>query len=243
VRRELALTAETSINTAWYRVVAGSQIAVKGLKIRCPKGRAGSTPALGTNHFNNLQLIIFRLWTMRIGVNSVAHRILVRFLKQNRKTHQFILAPSREIAMTMTIEGIPITKGTRPVGITVLCIFFMAATAITLIASISLLCPGGFLEPIWQLNPRGRAGLGTVGVWAVVLLLVVGCACAVAAIGLWRGASWGYAVAIIVLSVNLLGDLVNAISGLEPRAAIGIPIVIGMLAYLMSQRVRRFFRP
>jgi hypothetical protein len=32
------LTAETSINTAWYRVAAGSQMAVKGLKIRCPKG-------------------------------------------------------------------------------------------------------------------------------------------------------------------------------------------------------------
>ena len=26
-----------------------------GLKIRCPQGRAGSTPALGTNHLNSLQ--------------------------------------------------------------------------------------------------------------------------------------------------------------------------------------------
>lgn len=145
--------------------------------------------------------------------------------------------------MTMTIEGMPIIKRTRPVGITVLSIFFIAATAITLVASLSLLFPSGFLEPIWQLNPRGRAGLSSIGVWAVVLLLVVGCACAVAAIGLWRGASWGYTVAIIVLSVNLLGDLVNTMSGLEPRAAIGIPIVIGMLVYLTSQKVRLFFRP
>jgi hypothetical protein len=45
------LTAETSINTAWYHVAAGSEVAVKGLKIRCPKGRAGSTPALGTIPF------------------------------------------------------------------------------------------------------------------------------------------------------------------------------------------------
>jgi hypothetical protein len=36
------------MNTAWYRVVACSRMALKGLKIRCPKGRAGSTPALGT---------------------------------------------------------------------------------------------------------------------------------------------------------------------------------------------------
>ena len=47
----LALTAETSIKTAWYHVVEGGESMVKGLKIRCPKGRAGSTPALGTIPF------------------------------------------------------------------------------------------------------------------------------------------------------------------------------------------------
>jgi len=82
--------------------------------------------------------------------------------------------------IAMTEEEKESINETRPVGITVLSIFFMAATAITLVASISLLFPGGFLEPIWQLNPRGRAGLAAIGVWGVVLLLVVGCACAVA---------------------------------------------------------------
>ena len=43
----LLLMAETSINTAWYHVAAASKV----LKIRCPKGRAGSTPALGTTTF------------------------------------------------------------------------------------------------------------------------------------------------------------------------------------------------
>ena len=131
---------------------------------------------------------------------------------------------------------------TRPVGVTALSIFFIAATAITVVASISLLFPDSFLEPMWRVNPRGREGLGAIGVWAVVLFFVVGSACALAAIGLWRGIRWGYAMAIIVLSINLLGDLFNVISGTEPRAAIGIPIVIVILVYLMSQRVRVFFR-
>ena len=134
-------------------------------------------------------------------------------------------------------------KRDRPIGITALSIFFAAATAITLIASISLLLPGGFLEPIWRLNPRGRAGLGAIGVWAVVLFVVVGCACAVAAIGLWRGARWGYVVALIVLSINLLADIINVVSGIEPRAAIGIPIVILLLLYLRKESVRQFFDP
>lgn len=130
----------------------------------------------------------------------------------------------------------------RPIGVTALSIFFMTATAITVVAAISLLLPNGFLEPIWRLNPRGRAGLGAIGAWAVVLFVVVGCACAVAAIGLWRGARWGYVAAIIVLSINLLADIINVVSRIEPGAAIGIPIVILILAYLTRQRVRHFFR-
>lgn len=133
-------------------------------------------------------------------------------------------------------------KRNRPIGVTALSIFFMTATAITVVAAISLLLPNGFLEPIWRLNPRGRAGLGAIGAWAVVLFVVVGCACAVAAIGLWRGARWGYVAAIIVLSINLLADIINVVSRIEPRAAIGIPIVILILAYMTSQRVRHFFR-
>jgi Predicted membrane protein (DUF2127) len=131
---------------------------------------------------------------------------------------------------------------TRPIGVTTLSIFFMAATIITFVASISLLFPIGFLEPLWRINPRGHAGLVSIGVWAVVLLLVVGCACLAAAIGLWRAKRWGYVLAIIVLSINLLGDIANVVSGQEPRAVVGIPIVIAILFYLNRRNVRSYFR-
>jgi hypothetical protein len=130
----------------------------------------------------------------------------------------------------------------RPLGITALSIFFFAATVITLVAAVSLLFPNGFLEPIWKLNPRGRAGLGAIGIWAVVLFSVVCLACAVAAVGLWRGKRYGLATAITILTINSLGDLFNVISGTEPRAIIGIPIVIMILAYLLTAKSRRFFR-
>jgi hypothetical protein len=123
-----------------------------------------------------------------------------------------------------------------------LSIFFFAATGITLVAAISLLFPNGLLEPIWKLNPRARVGLGAIGIWAVLLLFVVGLACATAAIGLWRGARWGYVIAIAILTINSFADVLNVISGNEPRAIIGIPIVILIVAYLLSRKVRRFFR-
>ena len=131
---------------------------------------------------------------------------------------------------------------TRPLGVTALSIFFLVATVITIFAAISLTFPNGFLEPIWKLNPRGRAGLGAIGMWAVLLFSGVGTACAVAAIGLWRGRWWGYYTATTVLAINFSGDLFNVISGTEPRAAIGIPIVVLIIVYLSRPRVRLFFR-
>jgi uncharacterized membrane protein (DUF2068 family) len=80
-----------------------------------------------------------------------------------------------------------------------------------------------------------------MGVWAVVLMGAVCAACALAAMGLWRGARWGYWLAVFLLAINLLGDILNVFLGTEPRAVIGIPIALAILAFLMSRRVRRFF--
>jgi uncharacterized membrane protein (DUF2068 family) len=136
----------------------------------------------------------------------------------------------------------PHARKTRPVGVSVLSIFFLAATLITTLAAISLLFPNGLLEPIWKLNPRGRTGLSAIGFWAVLLFVAVAIGCAVAAVGLWQGRRWGYFAAIAILSINFLGDLYNVISGAEPRAAIGIPIVTVILVYLLRRKVRLYFR-
>ena len=129
----------------------------------------------------------------------------------------------------------------HPIGITALSIFFLFGAAASFIAFVSLLFPGSFLEPIWRLNPRAREGFASIGVWAVVLMCAVSVACASASRGLWRGARWGYWLAVALLCINLLGDIANVVLGIEPRAAVGIPIALAILAFLMSRRVRRFF--
>lgn len=130
---------------------------------------------------------------------------------------------------------------TRPIGITALGIFFLFGAVASFVSSVSLLFPGSFLEPMWRLNPRAREGFAGIGVWAVVLMCAVCVSCASASAGLWRGARWGYWLALILLTANLLGDIANVITGAEPRAAVGIPIVLAILAYLRSRRVRSFF--
>jgi hypothetical protein len=130
---------------------------------------------------------------------------------------------------------------TRPIGVTALSIFFLFGAAASFLSFVSLLFPGSFLEPMWQLNPRARENFTSMGMWAIVLMSAVCVACVSAAVGLWRGTRWGYWLAVALLAINLLGDIANVVLGTEPKAAIGIPIVLAILAFLMSRRVRRFF--
>ena len=92
---------------------------------------------------------------------------------------------------------------------------------------------------MWRLNPRAREGFASMGPWSVVLMAVVSLACGLSAAGLWKGARWGWRLALAVLAVNILGDATNSLLRNDPRTAIGIPIGGAMMAYLWSRR--RFF--
>lgn len=135
-----------------------------------------------------------------------------------------------------------ITKNSKRLpGIVALAVFFFAGSFISFTAGLSLLMPGDFLEPLWRLNPRGHDGLVRIGLWAVLLLFTASASCLVAAIGLWRGARWGHKIALVLIAVNLLSDILNAVSGNEPRTIIGVPVALAIMIYLMSGRVKRYF--
>jgi hypothetical protein len=129
----------------------------------------------------------------------------------------------------------------RPSGITALSAFFAFGTLASGISVLSLLTPGGPLEPVWRLNPRAHEGFSSMGLWAPCLLAAVCAACAASAYGFFRGRRWGYRLGIALLVVNGAGDLVNAVLRIQPRAVIGVPIVALLLWYLSSAGVRSFF--
>ncbi|MBK8316528.1 MAG: hypothetical protein IPL01_21915 [Acidobacteria bacterium] len=131
--------------------------------------------------------------------------------------------------------------GLRPAGITALSVFFAVGAVISFTSSASLFFPGSFLEPMWRLNPRALEAFHSMGGWAIVMLCTVCAGCAFAAVGLWRGVRWGYRLAVGILVINLTGDIANVVLGTEPRAAIGIPIVLLILAFLLTRRVKSFF--
>jgi hypothetical protein len=129
----------------------------------------------------------------------------------------------------------------RPFGVIALVLLFAIGTCASFLSAVSLIFPGSFLEPIWDLNPHARAGFSRVGPWAIVLMISVCIACLFTTIGLWLGRRWGYWLAVVMLVVNLCGAVINVITGTEPRAIIGIPIVGVILAYLLRKRTKYHF--
>ncbi len=119
--------------------------------------------------------------------------------------------------------------------------FFFAFGAIMCALTIFLLVrPGTALDSLWRLNPAARLGFQSIGPWALALMLIVGIACAGAAIGLGTSTSWGAPLAVIILCLNALGDLLNAFVRQDYRALIGLPIVGFMIWWLTRSRSLQF---
>jgi hypothetical protein len=95
-----------------------------------------------------------------------------------------------------------------------------------------LLFPGTAFDSLWRVNPEAHSAFQSFGGWAIFLMLGVGLGCAIAAIGLWSGTRWGVRLALVILSVNILGDLINVFVRHDYRALIGLPVGGAMIFYL-----------
>jgi hypothetical protein len=113
--------------------------------------------------------------------------------------------------------------------------FFAFGTTMCALTIALLLFPGTRLDSLWRLNPDAHLAFQSIGKLALLIMLLAGTGCALAAIGLWRGTTWGIWTAIIVLSANIIGDLVNALVRHDYRALIGLPIAGAMIYYLSRQ--------
>lgn len=127
-------------------------------------------------------------------------------------------------------------QGRKPIGIVLLIVFFAAGALICSLVMLALAFPGSVLESIWRLRPDARTEFQEFGTWSIALMATVGAACGLAAFGLARGAEWGRQIAIGVLTVNLVGDMFNAVFRHDVRTLIGLPIGGLMIWYLARRR-------
>lgn len=120
--------------------------------------------------------------------------------------------------------------------IKLLALFFAFGTTMCALTIVLLLFPGTTLDSLWHLNPDAHLAFQSIGRWSVLLMAMVGIGCALAAIGLWIRALWGIRLALTILSLNIMGDLFNALVRHDYRALIGIPIGGAMIFYLARYR-------
>ncbi|HVF70520.1 MAG TPA: hypothetical protein VM940_02830 [Chthoniobacterales bacterium] len=129
-----------------------------------------------------------------------------------------------------------IAHRSRPNPVLLLFVIFFAGGALICIAvMLALAFPGGPLEPMWLLKPEAQTEFQDFGTWSIALMAVVGAACGLAAFGLARRAEWGRRLALCILTVNLIGDLMNAVFRGDLRTLIGLPIGGVMIWYLSSE--------
>ena len=69
--------------------------------------------------------------------------------------------------------------------------FFAFGAIMCLLTIVLLLFPGTALDALWSMNPDAHQAFQSIAGTAILIMLVVGTACAFAAVGLWRSARWG----------------------------------------------------
>ena len=114
--------------------------------------------------------------------------------------------------------------------------FFAFGATMCTLTIVLLIFPGSAVDSLWRLNPEARLAFQSLGNAAILLMFVVGTGCVFAAIGLWQKSLWGIRIALVILSLNIIGDLFNALVRHDYRALIGLPIGGAMIFYLARYR-------
>ncbi len=128
-------------------------------------------------------------------------------------------------------------------GLSVVTLFLVFAALMAAFMGTLLLFPGKLLEFLWHLNPEGRAAFQSLGRLSSLLLFVVGAIASGAAMGIRQRRMWGWRLAVLLFSVNAVGDTSGMLFGGKMwRGASGLLISGLFLWYLTRNGVRRQFR-
>ena len=126
-------------------------------------------------------------------------------------------------------------------GLTAMAVALVFGSTMATLAGITLLFPGSFLDPVWRLNPDAGEQLRQLGRGIGIAFLGLGAAMIAATIGWIRRRFWGWALAVIIIVSQVLGDLVKALRGEFLKGAVGVVIAGALLLYLLRPKVRAGF--
>lgn len=128
-----------------------------------------------------------------------------------------------------------------PRGLTAMGVFLFFGATMAAFAGITLAWPGTPLDKIWALNPNAYRQMAPLGRGVGVLFLLLSAVMSIAAAGWLQRKLWGWWLAVIIISTQVAGDLVNFVRGDTLRGGTGFVIAGALLLYLLSRKVRTEF--
>jgi len=120
-------------------------------------------------------------------------------------------------------------------------IFLFFGAVMASFAATTLLWPGTPLDRLWTFNRTAYEQLGTLGKAAGILFLLLGATLTLAGIGWFRHRLWGLRLAIVILVMQVLGDLANCVRRDMLHGGVGVVVASAMLFFLLRPGTKAFF--
>jgi hypothetical protein len=131
--------------------------------------------------------------------------------------------------------------GPKPSGFTAIGIFLFFGAVMASLAAATLLWRGTALDRVWVFNPTAYKQLAPLGRVVGILFFVLSVALIAAGIGWFRRRLWGWRLAVVIISTQVLGDVVNCVRGDWLRGGTGVIIAGALLLFLLQPRTRTTF--
>lgn len=126
-------------------------------------------------------------------------------------------------------------------GLTAVGVFLFFGALMALLAAVTLLRPGTLLDQAWQLNPVAYALLFPRRLMFGPMFAVLSFALLCTGFGWFRRRRWGWRLAVIIIAIQVAGDLANLLRGDLLRGAAGFLIASALLFYLLRPGIRSAF--
>jgi hypothetical protein len=126
-------------------------------------------------------------------------------------------------------------------GFTAMGIFLFFGASMASLAAATLLWRGTALDRLWTLNPTAYKQLAPLGRIVGIFFLLLGAALITAGIGWFRRRLWGWRLAAVIISTQVLGDIVNCARGDWLHGGTGLIIAGALLLFLLQSRIRAAF--
>ena len=133
------------------------------------------------------------------------------------------------------------SEAPTPSGFAAIGGFLFFGASMASLAAMSFLWRGTPLDRIWRMNPTAYKQLAPLGLTVGILFALLGVALAATGIGWFRRRLWGWRLAVVIIAIQVAGDVINCIRGDWLRGGIGVVVAGALLLFLLRPIVKNAF--